>query len=191
MGKTSPCPSSRSGSGLLPSQSGRAKGLVVVVPREVVVVAGTVVAVDSAVVDVVTVSTEVSGRVVSTDLDSGADASRSPAHEAAASATAQIKVASRIPTDYDGAGTTRLRFRSISRRRMSSITKTIRLSGKAGDSIEDAVRTVLARAASTVSDIQKFEIVKVGGEVDDSGAPTMFTVVLDITFGIKDPVDHG
>lgn len=74
---------------------------------------------------------------------------------------------------------------------MSSITKTIRLSGKAGDSIEDAVRTVLARAASTISDIQSFEVVRVGGEVDDSGAPTMFTVVLDITFGIKDPVDHG
>lgn len=74
---------------------------------------------------------------------------------------------------------------------MSSITKTIRLSGKADGSIEDAVRTVLARAASTISDIQKFEIVKVSGEVDDSGAPTMFTVILDITFGIKDPVDHG
>jgi len=74
---------------------------------------------------------------------------------------------------------------------MSSITKTIRLSGKAGGSIEDAVRTVLARAASTISDIQKFEVVRVGGEVDDSGAPTLFTVVLDITFGIKDPVDHG
>ena len=74
---------------------------------------------------------------------------------------------------------------------MSSITKTIRLSGKAGGSIEDAVRTVLARAASTISDIHRFEIVKVGGEVDSSGAPTAFSVTLDITFGIKDPVDHG
>lgn len=74
---------------------------------------------------------------------------------------------------------------------MSSITKTIRMSGRAGGSIEDAVRTVLARAATTISDIQKFEIVKVGGEVDDSGAPTLFTVTIDVTFGIKDPVDHG
>jgi len=74
---------------------------------------------------------------------------------------------------------------------MSSITKTIRLSGKAGGSIEDAVRTVLARAASTISDIQGFEVVTVGGEVDDSGAPTMFTVTVDITFGIMDPVEHG
>lgn len=74
---------------------------------------------------------------------------------------------------------------------MSSITKTIRLSGQAGDSIEDAVRTVLARAAATISDIQSFRIVEVGGKVDDSGAPTSFTVTVDITFGIKDTVDHG
>ena len=74
---------------------------------------------------------------------------------------------------------------------MSSITKTIRLSGQAGDSIEDAVRTVLARAAATISDIQSFRIVEVGGKVDDSGAPTLFTVTVDITFGIKDTVDHG
>jgi len=74
---------------------------------------------------------------------------------------------------------------------MSSITKTIRLSGKASGSIEDAIRTVLARAASTISDIHHFEVVEVGGEVDSSGAPTMFSVTLDITFGIKDPVEHG
>jgi flavin-binding protein dodecin len=73
---------------------------------------------------------------------------------------------------------------------MSSITKTIRLSGQADGSIEDAVRTVLARAASTISDIQKFEIVKVGGRVDNSGAPTSFKVTVDITFGIKDTVEH-
>lgn len=74
---------------------------------------------------------------------------------------------------------------------MSSITKTIRLSGKASGNIEDAVRTVLARAATTIADIQSFTIVKVGGEVDSSGAPTMFTVTLDIRFGVKDPVEHG
>lgn len=74
---------------------------------------------------------------------------------------------------------------------MSSITKTIRLSGQAEGSIEDAVRTVLARAASTISDIHHFEIVEVGGEVDSSGAPNVFTVTVDITFGIKDTVEHG
>ena len=74
---------------------------------------------------------------------------------------------------------------------MSSITKTIRLSGHAADSIEDAVRTVLARAASTITDIQDFKIVEVGGSVDSSGVPTLFSVTLDITFGIMDPVEHG
>jgi flavin-binding protein dodecin len=74
---------------------------------------------------------------------------------------------------------------------MTSITKTIRLSGTAEDSIEDAVRTVLARAASTIADIHHFEVVKVSGEVDPSGTPTVFSVTLDITFGIKDPVEHG
>lgn len=74
---------------------------------------------------------------------------------------------------------------------MSSITKTIRLSGKAEGSIEDAVRTVLARAATTISGIQEFKVVKVGGEVDASGAPTLFSVTVDVTFGIKDRVEHG
>ncbi len=74
---------------------------------------------------------------------------------------------------------------------MSSITKTIRLSGHAEGSIEDAVRTVLARATATISDIHHFDIVKVGGRVDSSGAPSGFSVTLDITFGIKDPVEHG
>ena len=45
---------------------------------------------------------------------------------------------------------------------MSSITKTIRLSGKAGGNIEDAVRTVLARAATTIADIQRFEMIDHG-----------------------------
>ena len=82
-------------------------------------------------------------------------------------------------------------FRAEGGTALSSITKTIRLSGQAADSIEDAVRTVLARAASTISDIQSFRIVEVGGSVDDSGVPTQFSVTLDITFGIKDPVEHG
>ena len=80
---------------------------------------------------------------------------------------------------------------------MSSITKTIRLSGKAGDSIEDAVRTVLARAASTISDIQKFEIVKVGGVVelsnDDTLPPGVFAwfQAIDYGQGNADPADES
>lgn len=74
---------------------------------------------------------------------------------------------------------------------MSQIQKTVRLTGSSADSIEDAVRTVLARAAMTIADITRWEMVRAGGKVDDSGVPTAFEVTIDITFGIRDAVDHG
>lgn len=74
---------------------------------------------------------------------------------------------------------------------MSQITKTVRLTGSSPDSIEDAVRTVLARAAATISDIVRWDMVRAGGRVDDSGVPTAFEVTVDITFGIRDSVEHG
>lgn len=74
---------------------------------------------------------------------------------------------------------------------MSQITKTVRLGGASPDSIEDAVRAVLARAAETISDIIRFDLVSVRGRVDDAGVPTSFEVTLDITFGVKDPLQHG
>ncbi|HSJ34550.1 MAG TPA: dodecin family protein [Acidimicrobiia bacterium] len=74
---------------------------------------------------------------------------------------------------------------------MSQITKTVRLTGSSPDSMEDAVRTVLARAASTISDITRWALVRAGGQVDDSGVPTDFEVTIDITFGIRDAVEHG
>ena len=71
---------------------------------------------------------------------------------------------------------------------MSSITKTIRLSGHC--TTEDAVRTVLARAAapsptSRASGSSKWV------ERWTTRVLTLFNVTLDITFGIKDPVEHG
>lgn len=74
---------------------------------------------------------------------------------------------------------------------MSQITKTVRLGGASPDSIEDAVRAVLARAAETISDIIRFDLVSVRGRVDEAGVPTNFEVTLDITFGVKDPLQHG
>ncbi len=71
------------------------------------------------------------------------------------------------------------------------ITKTVRLTGSSPDSIEDAVRTVLARAAVTISDISHWELVRARGRVDDAGVPTEFEVTIDITFGIRDSVEHG
>ena len=71
-----------------------------------------------------------------------------------------------------------------------NITKTVRLGGSSADSIEDAVRTVLARAAVTIDEITRFELKDVGGTVDESGVPTSFEVVVDITFVVKESV-HG
>lgn len=73
---------------------------------------------------------------------------------------------------------------------MSQITKTVRLAGSSADSIEDAVRTVLARAAVTIDEITRFEVVRVGGTVDEAGVPTSFEVTVDITFIVKESV-HG
>lgn len=69
-----------------------------------------------------------------------------------------------------------------------TISKTIRLSGGSSDSIEDAIRTVLARAAVTIRDIQQFKVVKVGGKVDNAGVPTDFEVTLDIVFTVREAV---
>ncbi len=73
---------------------------------------------------------------------------------------------------------------------MTSITKTIRLSGAAEQSIEDAISTVLGRAALTISDIQSFEVVDVGGTVGRSGVPAEYRVTLDITFTVRESL-HG
>lgn len=71
------------------------------------------------------------------------------------------------------------------------ITKTVRLTGSSPESMEDAVRTVLARAATTVADITRWDLVRAGGQVDESGVPTDFEVTIDVTFGIRDSVEHG
>jgi flavin-binding protein dodecin len=73
---------------------------------------------------------------------------------------------------------------------MEPITKTIRLSGGSERSIEDAISTVLGRAALTIKDIHSYEVVRVGGTVSDSGVPATHTVTLDITFGVRESI-HG
>lgn len=73
---------------------------------------------------------------------------------------------------------------------MGNITKTVRIGGASSESIEDAVRTVLARAAITIDEIVRFDLVSTSGTVDSSGVPTAFEVVLDINFIVKESV-HG
>ena len=71
------------------------------------------------------------------------------------------------------------------------VTKTVRL-GAGAPTIEEAVTTVLARAAETTRGIQAFKIVEVTGSVDASGVPEEFQVTLDISFVVRDPIaDHG
>jgi flavin-binding protein dodecin len=71
---------------------------------------------------------------------------------------------------------------------MTGVTKTIRLTGGSARSIEDAVTTVLGRAAETIEDIHRFEVKRLGGTVSDSGVPAFYEVTLDITFGVKESV---
>ena len=71
---------------------------------------------------------------------------------------------------------------------MTGITKTIRLSGGSAGSIEDAISAVLARAAETITDIVRFEIVSAGGTVDDAGVPAHYDVTLDITFVVRESI---
>jgi flavin-binding protein dodecin len=73
---------------------------------------------------------------------------------------------------------------------LDPITKTIRLSGSSERSIEDAISTVLGRAALTLSDIRSFRVVDVSGAVSDSGVPSEYRVKLDITFTVRESV-HG
>ena len=65
------------------------------------------------------------------------------------------------------------------------ITKTVRLSGQAS-TIEDAVSTILGRAALTIDSISSFRIVEISGDVSGSGAPSGFRVTLDIVFTVRD-----
>ena len=50
--------------------------------------------------------------------------------------------------------------------------------------------TVMARAAETLADILRFEVVSQSGTVDGAGVVTRFEVTLDVTFGVREWV-HG
>ena len=68
---------------------------------------------------------------------------------------------------------------------MDRVTKTVRLSGEADNTIEDAISTVLGRAAMTIERIASFTVVDIGGTVDASGLPRGYRVTLDITFEVR------
>ena len=74
---------------------------------------------------------------------------------------------------------------------MSAITKTVTLSGGSATSYEDAIRTVLSRAAESISDITRFTVTAMSGTVDSSGIPSNFDVTLEIAFEVKDAPAHN
>ena len=71
---------------------------------------------------------------------------------------------------------------------MAGVTKTVRLSGSSERSIEDAIATVVGRAAETIADVRRFEVVTLGGTVSQSGVTASYDVTLDITFGVRDSI---
>ncbi len=75
---------------------------------------------------------------------------------------------------------------------MTQVTKDVRVSGGSEHSIEDAISTVLGRAAVTIEDIHSFEVVSLGGTVSDDGTPSSYDVTLDIRFAVRDAAQiHG
>ncbi len=74
---------------------------------------------------------------------------------------------------------------------MSAITKTVTLSGGSPTSYEDAIRTILSRAAESVSEITRFEVVSMSGKVDGSGLPASFDITLLLTFVVKESLAHN
>ncbi len=67
---------------------------------------------------------------------------------------------------------------------VNPITKTVRLAGRASN-IEDAITTVLGRAAQTVEQVVTFRVVEIGGTVDAAGVPTGYEVTVDVTFTVR------
>jgi flavin-binding protein dodecin len=74
---------------------------------------------------------------------------------------------------------------------MTSISKTIRLKGEATESIEAAIDAALARAGLSISSIQGFEVVAVGGRVGDDGSALSYRATVDVTFDVLDVPGHA
>ncbi len=70
------------------------------------------------------------------------------------------------------------------------ITKTLRLSGEA-ETIEDAVSTILGRAAATIDRIRSFRIVDIGRHVAASGVPIAYRVTVDVVFELREGDGKG
>jgi flavin-binding protein dodecin len=65
------------------------------------------------------------------------------------------------------------------------VYKTIELVGSSTQSVEDAVRTAIAKAAETVRHLRWFEVVETRGHIED-GRVAHWQVVLKLGFTLED-----
>ncbi|MFA7587635.1 MAG: dodecin [Novosphingobium sp.] len=65
------------------------------------------------------------------------------------------------------------------------VAKVIEIVGTSPDSIEDAIRTAIARAAETVENLQWFHVKEIRGALSGSTIDR-FQVVMKIGFGLND-----
>lgn len=66
-----------------------------------------------------------------------------------------------------------------------TVTKTIDLSGRSSESLEAAIETAIGRAALTISDVEEFEVERIGGSVK-AGKVDEYRVWLKVTFVVKE-----
>lgn len=62
--------------------------------------------------------------------------------------------------------------------------------GTSPESVDDAVRNGLRRAASTVRNLDWFTISEIRGVVDEGGNPTHFQVTMKVGFRLEEPDDN-
>lgn len=67
----------------------------------------------------------------------------------------------------------------------NNVYKMIEITGTSAESIEDAVRTAVARASATVRNLQWFEVVEVRGRIDQDKV-AQWQVTLKIGFTLED-----
>lgn len=66
-----------------------------------------------------------------------------------------------------------------------NVYKIIELAGSSTESVEDAIRTAVERAAQTVKHLRWFEVVQTRGHIED-GRIAHYQVVLRIGFTLED-----
>ena len=67
-----------------------------------------------------------------------------------------------------------------------NVYRMIELAGSSPDSIDDAIRTAIARASKTLKHLRWFQVLETRGHIED-GKVAHYQVVLKVGFTIDDP----